>query len=118
MEGSPTFVIPANVHTDDFVLQVPFDARDWFLQASKDQIVALAAINWTGNRAADEVAEFARLLNPAVDRVFAYLRLTNHDKNGNDMVGFEVFVEAIAALEWLKQERPDVAALLTDDVDL
>jgi hypothetical protein len=100
------------------VFQVPFDARDWFLRASKDQIVELAAINWTGDRAADKVADFPRLLDPTVDRVVAYRRLVNHDKNGNDMVGFEVFVETIAALEWLKQERPDVSALLPDDVDL
>jgi hypothetical protein len=93
--------IRAEVHTDDFVEQVRFDAEPWFSAASDSEIEALVRIDYGGDYAADEVALFMRGVNPAVSALF------DHDERHE--VGFEVHVDAGDAEAWIRKNRPALA---------
>jgi len=95
------FVITAEVHRDDFHYQAEFDAVRWFEQASDDEIIALAEIEWGGDQASDEVARFFEDKNEDVADVLANTAC-------EEGLGFECHVDAGAAETWLKANRPDL----------
>jgi hypothetical protein len=105
-------MIHATCHTDDFLYDVAFDATPWFLQASDNQILALAAIDWGGDYAADEVALFTRHREENLKALFDYLDRQPR-VGGRDAVGFECHVDGDEAEAWLRQHRPTVHARLT-----
>src|SRR5437879_738008 len=68
--------IEAEVHSDDGVHEVTFDAALWFAQATDDEIRDLAKCGWGGDYPADAVALFFEDSDPgdgAVAELFAYL---------------------------------------------
>lgn len=106
MPKQDSFTIPAEVHTDDLETEAEFDAEPWFTQASDEEIIALAGINWGGDYAADDVAAFFEETNDEVGAVFDHAR-------GSDE-GFECHVNGQAAIKWIEQNRPTVLTALDD----
>lgn len=91
------FVIPAEVHTDDYHVRVVFDAVPWFRESIDEELVGLAEIGWGGDVEADAIV---RILEgeagyEPLRRLLAYCRNT-------PQTGFEVHVSRQAALAWLK----------------
>jgi hypothetical protein len=95
--------IHAECHSDDYVVEVNFDAEPWFAQASDEELCALARCGWGGDYPADEIARFASEMNEDVQRMFAYLELVRQKR---DAPGFECHVEERAAIEWISVHRP------------
>jgi hypothetical protein len=100
-------MIKAETHSDDYAVEIEFDATDWFEQASDDEILALAAIGWGGDYEADAVAEHFEATSCA--RLFAYLGFSPTMPWSNDSVGFECHVDEQSALAWIASRRPDLA---------
>ena len=90
-------MIGAEVHSDDHVAEVSFDATEWFEQATNSDILALRKIGWGGDYAADVVAQFFSL-DDDVEHLFWYVR-------AHDDIGYECHVDADDALEWIRQNR-------------
>lgn len=106
--------ITAETHSDDYRVEVPFDAEPWFAQASDAAIVALAACGWGGDFPADAVAQGMSDVDPEVAALFDYLESVNaHRGPDTDPCGFECHVHDDAALAWLKTMRPALYATLT-----
>lgn len=99
------FTIPAECHSDDHSHEVDFDALPWFEQASDDEIVALAAIDWGGDQEADEVAIFCQDHNNELNALFNYLDKIKNKRSHKDMCGFECHVEEVPAMEWLRTHK-------------
>lgn len=93
--------IKAEVHSDDRAESAEFDALPWFRVASDDEIVALAGIDYGGDYAADEVAQ--GVSDEGVRRVLNYAA-------ARKQMGFEVYVNEEAALNWIENERPHLLA--------
>jgi hypothetical protein len=90
--------VGAEMHSDDHRRNVDFDAAPWLLRASDEQILALAAIGWRGDYAADAVADGSRASNADVESVFSYVEFS-------DGMGFEVSVEEEDAMLFLRAFR-------------
>lgn len=95
-------MIRAEVHDDEFRTSARFDATGWFTQATDDEIVALAKIDWRGDKEADEVAEFFEGHNvgtpETIDEVFKAVNVLD--------TGYEVSIEPEDALRWVEKNRP------------
>jgi hypothetical protein len=104
---TPQFVIAAEIHSDDSVAATTFDALQWFRSALDQEIADLAAIEWGGDYAADHVAIALDHENIDIHRVFDYLAARNR-ANPGDPIGFEVHIKEEDALEWLKENRPEL----------
>jgi len=98
-----TFTIPAEVHTDDHIISVDFDAEKWFEQATDDEIIDLIQCGFGGDYPADEVARRSSEWFPEIDKVF------DHRNPNEDLSGFECSVFESAAIKWLTTNRPDLA---------
>ncbi len=103
--------IRAEVHGDDFAYTAKFDASPWFQIATQEEIVALAAIDWGGDYAADEVARFFEV-RPGYDDVGDVFNDAARRKTG-----FECHVHDGDAKIWLNEFRPDVFAAVCKAVD-
>ena len=102
--------IPAEVHSDDFVIEAKFDAERWFAHASEAEILRLAEIEWGGDYEADEVARFFDG-KPGFEQVSALFNyLSGHPRMLNgDTVGFECHItDPDAALRWIEANRPQM----------
>ena len=108
---STDFVIPAEVHTDDLVYSAQFDALEWFKQASRSEIYALAECGWGGDYAADAVAKYSTAEN--VGELFDYIA-NGRPKLAAEM-GFECHVNKEKALAWIKVH---ISEALYDDLVL
>lgn len=102
----PGFTIPAEVHSDDYAAQAHFDALPWFMTAKNEEIAALAAIEWRGDYAADDVSQNLPGENPEVEAVFGYVCTARRVRD----IGHETSVDGAAALAWLKVNRPEALA--------
>jgi len=95
-------MIRAEVHDDEFRTSARFDATAWFDQASDEEILDLAKIEWRGDKPADVVAEFFEGHNvgtpDTVEDVFKAVNVLD--------TGYEVSVEPDDALRWVKTHRP------------
>lgn len=98
-EDTNKFIIPAEAHTDDHLVEVKFDAVSWFRQADGYDLVRLVNCEFRGDYPADEVAEFCANNNEELQRLFTYLSVVN---NPRIVCGFECSVDEQAALDWLK----------------
>ena len=106
------FVIEAEVHSDDHVIEVSFDAEAWFTSATDEEIIELAETGWGGDYAADDVAQSLEEFNLEIEQLFDYVFIRNHG-GGNtrrDAIGFEVHIKEEDAIEWLKNNRASVYA--------
>lgn len=98
--------VRAEVHSDDRRAETNFDAATWMLKASDDEILALASIDWSGDEAADVVAEASRSWDAEVEAIFTYLEAANHVRSDfDDTIGFEVSVNEEDALRFLRAFR-------------
>lgn len=95
------FIIPAETHSDDYAIELKFDALPWFEQASVKEINALRDCGYGGDYPADAVAEF--FSGGGTKFLFDYLA----SKRGGEPCGFECHVNGGAAEKWLKKNRPD-----------
>jgi len=100
----------AEVHSDDHVHEVDFNAAAWFEKATEQEILDLVGCDWGGDYPADAVAEFMQTKDHRIRDLFDYLDRMNHgcETSGRDTVGFECHVDPDDAMEWLSQYRPDV----------
>lgn len=103
------FPVGAEVKSDDGTKHVAFDATPWFVQASDDDLLKLAASNWGGDYAADSVAEHLES-EAGYDEVSDALEYCRKITQAGGTCGFEVHVDAAKAREWVKTYRPDVFA--------
>lgn len=99
-------MITAEVHSDDRVLQVTFDATSYFQQAADADIIALAACDWGGDYPADAVAQHAAENNRDVAKLFEYLEAIADVPSKKDQRGFECSVESDSVMAWLRVNRP------------
>jgi len=91
--------ISAEAHSDDYQVEVTFDAFDWFEQASDAEIVALAEIGWGGDYESDAVAQFFE--KTSTQELFEYL-----EDPESRPCGFECHVDKKGAMHWISENRP------------
>lgn len=91
--------VSAEVHSDDFVFKVSFDATSWFERAPDKAIVDLIACGFGGDYPADEVALSYEESNSDIGALMDYCR-------GQSEVGFECHVHEPDAEIWLRERRP------------
>lgn len=95
-------MIRAEVHDDEFRTSARFDATLWFEQASDEEILELAKIDWRGDYQADAVAEFFEghdVGTPdTVEDVFKAVNVLD--------TGYECSVEPEDAVRWVQANRP------------
>jgi hypothetical protein len=99
-------VIPAEVYSDDHVVEVDFDALPWFEKATDDQITALAAEGWGAGSESDMVPEFCDDFDPEIKRLWQYISFG--PKNYGEDVGTTCHVSSSKAMAWLKANRPEL----------
>ena len=99
-------MIKAECHSDDYLIEVQFDATPWFEQAEDDEIQALIDCDWRGDYPADAVALHMQDQNKKLKALFEYVVAA---KDIGDGMGFEVAVDETSALKWLKENRPEIA---------
>lgn len=97
-------MISAEIHSDDFVFKVKFDAIPWFKQATYEEITALIKCDWRGDYAADAVATFFEDTDREIETLLHYCKKNNF--------GFEVSINEEEALNWLKTYRPHIHQML------
>ena len=94
-------LIRAEVHSDDRVIEAPFEAHSWFVCATDDDILALAAEEWKSCEIADAVALHHENA-PRVALLFEYV----HSKNAIQReIGFECSVNPSDVMAWLRRQR-------------
>lgn len=91
-------MIHAECHSDDYVVEVKFDATLWLETASGREIKALRECDWGGDYPADAVAQFMACYDPNVKRLFDYLGIIAGRK---EAAGFECHVDRQDAIAWL-----------------
>lgn len=106
LNNTDDYVIPAEVHTDDYCIEVPFDALLWFEQASEQAIVKLSECDWGGDYPADVVAQESSAWFKEIDKVFV------HNNHNEDLSGFECSVDGDAALKWLESNKPGIYQII------
>ena len=112
LRSEPTPYIPvievwAEAHSDDYVVEIPFEASSWFAQATDEEIIDLAECDFGGNYPADVVAQHYD--DGETERLFRYLESQQGEKNAP---GFECHVDGDQARAWLNAYRPALAARL------
>lgn len=111
-----TPAVQAEVHDDAFINTFDFDAAPWFAQASDEAILALHAIGWRGDDAADAVAQFAA---KDIFEVDAIISICRGSQGTRAALGFECVVDEDSAMAWLKAHRPGLwARILCADNDV
>jgi hypothetical protein len=95
------FLIKAEVHSDDYAVEITFDAVEWFEQASDADITALMKCDFGGDYAADAVADFFR--NGVTKPLFFYLAI--HPRSPGGSHGFECYVDSNQAETWIEANR-------------
>jgi hypothetical protein len=102
-------MIKATIRSDDSVASVSFDATPWFEQASDQEIIDLARCGWGGDYAADEVSQF--FSDSITAQVFDYLD-SHPARETNSAIGHETHIDMDEAIEWVIENRPQVAEKL------
>jgi hypothetical protein len=92
--------VAAEAHSDDYVVEVTFDAASWFAQATDIEITELIECDWGGDYPADRVAEHYR--EAETQPLFSYLEEHRNQKNAP---GFECHVDPESARAWLAANR-------------
>lgn len=99
-------MIQGKCRSDDYNVEIEFDATAWFEQASEADIIKLAECQWGGDYPADAVSEF--FSDQETSRIFDYV--SNHPaKLSNNAVGHETYVDSDQAVRWLEENRPEIA---------
>jgi len=101
-------MIHAEVHSDDRVFEVAFDAESWFRQATFKEIQALVGCEFGNDYPADEVAIYSKDRNKDVKALFDYLDSIKGLPSKKDVQGFEVTIDEEDALNWLRENKQGV----------
>lgn len=104
-------MIRAEVHSDDFIYQVKFDATKWFETVTDQEIIDLIECDFGGDYPADYVAQNLAESNSELTDFFAYFDEKPVMLNG-DTVGFECHVNGDDAEYWILKNRPHLKRLL------
>ena len=96
-------MITSRCKSDDFNIEIVFDATEYFEKMSDEEIAALSKCNWGGDYPADSVAEYFK--ETTTTKLFDYIELMN-SRDTNETVGFENHVDEQEALEWVSINRP------------
>lgn len=107
-QGEP---ISAEVHSDDRVVEVAFDAAAWFAQAGDDDILGLAHEGYSYGHTSDAVALFFE--DTTTKEVFEYVAIL---QRANRETGYGCSVDRAAAERWLADNRPALLAKITEEV--
>ena len=101
--------IDAWAHSDDYVVDIGFNAARYFAQASDEDTYTLFDMSTDnpndrvgGNYEGDAVADFCSD-DPRVKPLFDYVNMERENT-----VGFECYVDADQLLTWLKEYRPQL----------
>lgn len=105
---SPALFVPATIRTDDGLREADFDAAGYFEQASDEELWELHSIGFRGDYQADAVAWHVQG-EPGFEDVTALLEYDQEVAR----CGFEVVVEAEAAMAWIAARRPTLNRSLT-----
>ena len=95
-------LVRAEIHSDDRVFEVSFEASSWFVGASAGDILTLAQEEWGRCEEADAIGRRFES-NPRVATLFKYIQAKS--AGSRDTMGFEVTVNEIDAMVWLRQQR-------------
>jgi len=96
---STPFIIEAEAHSDDFHIEVKFDAVEYFQQADDSTLLGLIECGFGGDYPSDYVVEYFKGKIEKIDRLFAY--------TGNDC-GFECFINSKDAIRWIVANKAHV----------
>lgn len=99
--ATPNNMIQAEVHSDDHVYGVDFNATPWFDQASDEEIESLLNCDFGGDYPADEVARHFDGQNQEITILLDYCRR-------KDGIGFECHVDVDDVGKWLAENRPNL----------
>lgn len=102
-----SLTIAAECHTDDYAIEVRFNAVNWFKQASDQEIIELAECAWRGDYPADKVAEESIRYFKKLESIFS------HTNQCEDLSGFECSVDEVSAMAWLKANRIDLFEVIS-----
>ncbi len=105
--------INARAITDDNVFDVPFEAEQWFIDASDDAIVKLFDEGLYNSYASDAVGYFCcensnHESNKYLECLFTYLEYIAEYKNHRVAIGFSIWIDTNDALKWVKENRPGI----------
>jgi hypothetical protein len=90
------------------VAEIPFDAQEWFEQASDREIMELVEIDWGGEPEADRIARFMCRFNTWLESVLRHLGPSWY-KQQEAHTCYECHVDEDSALDWLRMRRPSLA---------
>lgn len=108
--------IGAEAHSDDHRIQVTIDARPFLMEATADQIRAMAACDWSSDYATDEIYHSAEAAGcPEADRLASYLATING--SGSPRCGFSVSIDEGDVMDWLMDVRPGLYSEVEDIFD-
>ena len=97
--------ISAEIHSDDGKAGAHFDALPWFEAATETSVKELADCGWCCDYPANRVALDHPDPRREIATVFDYIETIND--SGHSKIGYEVSVDPLAAIKWLKQNRPE-----------
>ena len=95
-------------------VEVAFEANHWMYSATREELLDLQKVDWSGDYAADEVARYERSYCVPVDTLFNTMEILNAHRS-RDKIGFEVWVDRGAAMLWLRRHRVDVYTYLVEN---
>lgn len=98
-------MIRAEVHTNNFRLQVRFDATKWFELASDQEIINLIECGFGGKYPSNRIAYFLSEYNAELANFFDCFRRDVMMRGGN-RVRFECHINGDDAENWIKTRRP------------
>jgi hypothetical protein len=100
-------MISAKAHTDDYAIELEFDATPFFVVATKKELLDLAECAWGHDYPADAIAYYLKDLGQKdFEGFFTYLGIRNNPRLGNETTGFEVQVDRDEAIAWIQKNRP------------
>lgn len=108
--------VRARITTDDRQVSATFNADPWFAQASDDDIRELHAKGYRCCEEADAIAYHVGEGNPAVGRVFRYLKAFRPKTQAGGLVGFEVELSKPEVRRYLSRARPHLVRQLFDPI--
>lgn len=106
MDNETTPTIKASAHSDDRYHEIEFDAKEWFEQASDEDIKRLIECGFGGDYGADAVAEYFDGKIPEITRMFEHIGSIN--PLSREMVGFECYVDEFDARQWIGINRKQI----------
>jgi hypothetical protein len=109
----PEYTIAAEIHSDNRLYEVRFEAVQWFKKASDQDILDIAEVDW-GNKKTNwgcqstaEIALSAKKKNPEIAVLLEY---TSQTQDTWCPQGYECTVDGDDAMAWLKVKRPALHA--------